>query len=295
MNYHLVYGLALGLFGLAMGSFAGAMVWRVKARQLRDDLAAGEKVSGKEKKQVQHLKDVPVSRDRSVCLHCGHQLEWYDLIPLASWILLKGKCRYCKKPIGMLEPLLEVGMAAFFVISYFAWPEPLTDGFAVARLLLWLICGVGLVTVSVYDARWFLLPNRVIFPLMGVGLLNALIVLVQNKFAIGTLLTIIDACLILSGLYYLIYVASKHQWVGFGDIKLGLVLALMLADWQVALLALFLANAVGTVIVVPLMLTGKLGRRAHVPFGPLLITGWVIAGLFGHQIIKWYLNLVLGA
>lgn len=287
-------GIALGLVGLVMGSFAGATVWRLRARQLRGDAAVGEKVSKADKRQVSHIKGLPLSKDRSVCLHCGHQLEWYDLIPIFSWVSLGGKCRYCHKPIGILEPLLEVGIAAFFVISYIVWPLSLTTPLELIRLALWLVCGVGLVILSIYDSKWFLLPNRVVFPLIGIGLANALIVLFQNDFSFDVASSIFNACVILSGLYYLIYVLSSHKWVGFGDVKLGLVLALMLADWQLAALSLFLANAIGTIIVLPLLVSGKLKRHAHIPFGPLLIAGWLIAGLFGQQIIVWYLGLTLG-
>lgn len=295
MEDNFLVAIILGLFGLVMGSFAGAMVWRIRAAQLRNDAAAGDKISGKEKKEVSHLKDYRLSEDRSVCLHCGHQLAWYDLLPLVSWVSLRGNCRYCRKPIGYVEPLIEIGVAAFFVISYLTWPAPLTDGFELARFLLWLIGGVGLAILFAYDARWYLLPNRIVFPLIGLGILNAVIILIQNKFAFGTLMNIIDACLILSGLYYVIYTLSRHAWVGFGDVKLGLALALLLADWQLALLALFLANAVGTLVILPLMIAGKVDRGTHVPFGPLLIVGFVLAGLFGHSLIGWYLRLILGA
>ncbi len=286
--------IILGVVGLMMGSFAGATVWRLRARQLREDTAAGEKVSNAAKKQVSHIKTLSLSRDRSVCMHCGHQLQWYDLIPLFSWLSLGGKCRYCHERIGGLESVIELAMALFFVVSYLAWPQPLAEPLEVARLALWLISGVGLAILSLYDAKWFLLPNRVVFPLVGIGILNAIIVLIQNGFAFDTVLSILTACSILSGLYYVIYVFSKHKWIGFGDVKLGLVLALMLADWRLAALALFLANVIGTLVVLPLLLGGKVKRQTHIPFGPLLIAGWLIAGLFGQQILTWYLSLSLG-
>jgi prepilin signal peptidase PulO-like enzyme (type II secretory pathway) len=294
MEHSLVVSIVLGILGLVMGSFAGATVWRLRAVQLREDAASGEKVSGSAKKQVSHLKDNSLLNDRSVCLHCGHQLKWYDLLPLFSWLSLRGKCRYCHKSIGKLEPVVELAMAVFFVVSYLAWPQSLTDLFEVTRLVLWLICGVGLAILSIYDAKWFLLPNRIVFPLIGIGILNALVVLIQYNFTFDTIFSILTACTVLSGLYFFIYVLSKHEWVGFGDVKLGLVLALMLADWKLAVLGLFLANAVGTIVVLPLLLAGKVKQQAHIPFGPMLISGWFIAGLFGQQILTWYLSLTLG-
>jgi prepilin signal peptidase PulO-like enzyme (type II secretory pathway) len=294
MEYSLVVTVFLGIFGLAMGSFAGATVWRLRARQLREDAANGEKVTETDKKQVSKMKHASLLNDRSICLHCGHQLKWYDLIPLFSWLSLGGKCRYCHKRIGKLEPAIELAVALFFIVSYLAWPQPLTDPLELIRFVLWLISGVGLATLSVYDAKWFLLPNRIVFPLIGVGALNAIVVLIQYQFALDTILSILTACTILSGLYYLIYVLSKHEWVGFGDVKLGLVLALMLADWKLAILGLFLANVIGTLIVLPFLLGGKVKRQTHIPFGPMLISGWFIAGLFGQQILTWYISLTMG-
>ncbi len=289
-----IIAIALGLIGLCLGSFAGATVWRLRARQLRQDEADGEEVSKTAKHEVAKLEKRSIVNDRSVCLHCGHQLHWYDLVPLVSWATLKGKCRYCHKSIGNLEPMIEIGMAAFFIVSYLFWPTPLSTPLEISHLVIWLVGGVGLVTLFVYDAKWFLLPNLIVFPLLGLGAVNALLILIEHKFAFAEIMNVVNGCAVLSGLYYLIYVLSRHQWVGFGDVKLGLVLALFLADWQLSVLALFLANAFGTLVFLPYMMSGKIQRQAHIPFGPLLISGWFVAGLFGTRIISWYLLLALG-
>jgi prepilin signal peptidase PulO-like enzyme (type II secretory pathway) len=96
--------------------------------------------------------------------------------------------------------------------------------------------------------------------------------------------------LILSGLYFALYQISKGKWVGFGDVKLGLGLALLLADWRFAFIALFAANLIGCIIVLPSMARGKLKRDSHVPFGPLLIIGSIIALLAGNYLISWYIS-----
>ena len=291
----LVATTILGVLGLFFGSFVGASVWRLRLAQLEEDEAEGEKVSEADKKQVKKLKKAPVSKDRSVCLHCGHQLAWYDMIPLVSWVALRGSCRYCHKRIGYLEPAIEAAVGIFFAASYFFWPYPLETSLDIARFVLWLVAGVGVAILAVYDSKWFLLPNKVVFPLIGIGLLYRSIVLVQQQYAFAQWLSIFYACLVLSGLYYVIYVVSRHQWVGFGDVKLGLALALLLADWRLAVLGLFLANAIGTLLVLPMMLSGRIKRQAHIPFGPLLIMGWILAGIFGDYLIEWYLGLILGS
>lgn len=286
--------IILGVLGLLFGSFAGATVWRLRARQLRKDEAAGEKVAAADKREVKLLTEQKITQDRSRCLHCGHTLAWYDLVPLVSWFSLRGKCRYCRHSIGYFEPLMEVGMAAFFVVSFLFWPHPLETGFGVVTLMLWLAAGVGLGILFAYDAKWFLLPNRVMFSVIGIGLLYSAVVFADQHFSLEVFRDIVFACVILSGLYYIIHILSRGAWIGFGDVKLGLALALLLADWQLAFLALFLANLFGAVLLLPFMALGKVKRHTQVPFGPLLIAGWFVAGLFGVRIIDWYMSITLG-
>lgn len=291
MEFIIIVGLAV--LGLLLGSFAGATVWRLRARQLIEDKRDGEEVDAKELKRLTRLTGKSVSSDRSVCLHCGHQLAWYDLLPLASWLLLAGKCRYCGKFIGWFELLVEVGTAVFFVASYIFWPYDLGTATDVMLLGLWLVAGLGLIVLLSYDAKWFLLPNRIMFPVIGIAAVSALIHIVTSPSPFETLLSTAWACVVLSGLYFILYILSKGEWIGFGDIKLGLALGLLLADWKLALLALFLANLIGTLVALPALLSRKIGRNSRIPFGPLLVLGWLIAGLWGSSIIDWYLSISL--
>ena len=285
--------VGLVLFGLCLGSFAGASVWRLRARQLEEDKAEGEKVDAKEYKQLKQLRSINKLKDRSRCLHCGHELAWYDLLPLVSWLSLKGKCRYCRTPIGRFEPLIELGVAAFFVLSYILWPHDLSTALAVTQFILWLAAGVGLAILFAYDLKWFLLPNSVMFSIIGISAVSAIVVLLQAQVVFAALVSIFSSVFILSGLYLLIYIISKGQWIGFGDIKLGLVLALLLADWRLALLALFAANLIGCLIVIPGMLSGKITRTTRIPFGPLLILGMVVATFAGDYIIGIYFSSLI--
>lgn len=285
--------VGLVLFGLCLGSFAGASVWRLRARQLEEDKAEGEKVDAKEYKQLKQLHSINKLKDRSRCLHCGHELAWYDLLPLVSWLSLRGKCRYCRTPIGRFEPLIELGVAAFFVLSYVLWSHDLSTTLAVAQFILWLAAGVGLAILFAYDLKWFLLPNRVMFSVIGISAVSAVVALLQAQDIFASLVSILIGIFILSGLYLLIYIISKGQWIGFGDIKLGLALALLLADWRLALLALFAANLIGCLIVIPGMLAGKITRTTRIPFGPLLILGMVVAAFAGDYIIGMYFSSLI--
>jgi prepilin signal peptidase PulO-like enzyme (type II secretory pathway) len=290
----LLVGIVLGLFGLGLGSFAGAMVWRLRARQLVEDKAAGESVDNKELKQLLSLTRATFTTDRSHCLHCHHPLAWYDLLPLVSWMSTKGECRYCQAKIGWFEPIIELSVAVVFVISYLVWPDILgLSLFSTLQFALWLGAVVLLAILFAYDLKWFLLPNLAMFPLIGIAAAFALLEVVGSQDIAATILNIFFAIAILSGMYLLLWVMSKGRWIGFGDVKLGLALALLLADWKLAFVALFAANLVGCLVVAPGLITGKLTRSSRVPFGPLLIIGGVFAMLFGDSIVSWYLQVLL--
>jgi prepilin signal peptidase PulO-like enzyme (type II secretory pathway) len=288
MNDAVIY-IALVLFGATFGSFAAASVWRLRARQLVADKAAGEPYDKKEYKQLEKIIAKPLD-DHSQCLHCSYKLKWYDLIPIVSWLSLKGKCRNCRKPIGWFEFLMEIGVAAFFVASYAFWPDGIATQLDIIHFVLWLMAGVVMAMLFAYDAKWFLLPDRLNVALAVIGLGIVAVSAVESQNVTGTLLSAAGSVAILSGLYGALYVISKGRWVGFGDVKLGVGLALILVQWQLALTALFLANLIGCLIVIPLLAAKKLERSSHVPFGPLLIAGAITSWFFGWPLLQWYLS-----
>lgn len=285
MEQFIIY-FALFIFGLCFGSFAAASVWRLRARQLIQDKKYGEKVNQREYKRLNKISNTKLLNDHSVCLDCSYKLKWFDMIPLISWLLLEGKCRKCHKPIGYMEPLTEIGLAIFFVCSYAFWPYPLVSGIEITRLILWLIAGIGLAILFAYDKKWFLLPSLVNYIVIIIGLCSAVLVLIGAQDKIASLISTVGAVMILSGLYLFLGIISKGRWIGQGDVWLGLGLALLLADWKLAFLALFLANLIGCLIVLPAMITGRLNLKSHVPFGPLMIAGFVISGLVGNYLIN---------
>lgn len=282
--------IILTVFGLMLGSFAGATVWRIRAHQLADDKAADEEYDKKEYAKLLPLTKSSVRTDRSRCLHCEHPLAWYDLLPLVSWVWLRGKCRYCRAKIGWFEPLMEIGLALFFVVSYLAWPVPLESVMDTFSFILWLIAGILLAILFAYDLKWFLLPDVIVFPLIATGVIMAGAKVATASNITAALIDIAISVMILSGLYYILHKVSKGQWIGFGDVKLGLALGLLLADWHLAFIALFAANLLGCLIVIPGMLAGKLTRTSRVPFGPLLIVGMVIAMLYGPTLVMAYFS-----
>lgn len=261
--------VALVLLGLCLGSFVNALVWRL--HEGRDFV-----------------------RERSECVKCHHKLEPADLVPIVSWLWLRGKCRYCKKPISMQYPLVEALTAAMFAFSYVFWPYGLAEWSGIVLLALWLVLLVGLVALLVYDARWYILPDKIVFPLMVVGLAYGLVdtFAVQQLSTIDAIARFAFAMLPIAGLYWALYTASKGKWVGFGDVKLGVLMGLV-ATWPQALLTVGLANLIGVLVILPGLSSGKLTRQSKVPFGPFLIAGFIISVLFGDMIIDWYLDAVV--
>ena len=273
----------LAWIGALLGSFIGAQVWRLRAQQLVDDKAAGEPYDKRELARLQPILQ-PIAKDRSKCLHCKHELKWYDLVPVLSWAMLRGKCRYCQKSIGRLEPALEIGVAVLFVVSYLVWPLPLLSFMDIAIFTLWLIGCVLMVILFVYDAKWSLLPFAINMALIVSALAYRILIGVEYGFDVDAAISLVAALGIMSGLYY---VFSLFGWVGLGDSILGLGLGLYLGSWELAFLGLFIANLAGSLMLLPLYVKKQLKRNMHVPFGPFMIIGTVTALLFGTFIIEW--------
>ena len=295
--------VALILTGLCFGSFAGATMWRLRSKELAEYKKYDEEYDKVEYDKLIKLTKANMINDRSCCLNCSYVLRWYDLLPLLSWLFLRGKCRKCHKPIGYLEPLIELSVAIFFVLSFMFWPYPLDNVIQIVQFVIWLIAGVGLAISFAYDSKWFILPDKVSFPLIGIGLINSIITVLMSSDKIGSIYSIVGSVFILSGIYYILYKISQGKWIGFGDIKLGLGLGLLLADYKLAFVALFSANIIGCLVVLIIMIiqkisiktkkTKKLNMKSHVPFGPLLIIGFIIAGLLGNRLIDIYFSALL--
>mgnify|MGYP001174149131 CR=1 FL=1 len=257
--------IIFAVLGVCLGSFVNAAVWRIKV-----------------KKDIVH--------DRSECVHCHHKLVAGDLVPIFSWIALGGKCRYCRKPISVQYPIVELAVMAYFVLSYLLWPIALDTTYAWIDFGLWLSYGVGLAILFVYDLKWYLLPDKVVWPLVALGMVNFVNTGLWHQWSLGQFFAeFILAVGVIAGVYYVLYFISKGKWVGFGDVKLGLFMGLALG-WQAGLVALLLANVIGCLIVIPGLALGKLKRDSRIPFGPLLIAGFVLAGIWGHQLFDWYIG-----
>ncbi len=265
------------VIGLAFGSFTNALVWRIHE-------LGSAKHSNKAK------RDLSMLHGRSMCPRCHHRLAWNDLIPVLSWLSLRGKCRYCHKPIQD-NPLVELVMSALFLISYSYWPLAWV-GQGTVLFVFWLALLVGLVALAVYDLYWYLLPDKIMRVLAVIALAQA-VVLMYFEPSFHRVFTIVLSALIGGGIFYVLFQISKGSWIGGGDVKLGGLLGLILADGNLTVITIFVASLIGTVLTLPLLLSGKLKRTSKVPFGPMLIAGAIIARLFGASLIAWYKRKLL--
>lgn len=280
-TFYAVLGIiALGVFGAIFGSFAACQVRRM------------------------HTRSAP-SSPHSICLHCRHRLRWYDNIPIFSWLTLRGRCRYCHAPIGRLEIFSEIGLALVFIligISFFTWfditaaygqtsswliPGYIAGWPTLYRIVLFLVLLatiVGLWILLLYDAKWQRLPVKVLTFCIICAIIYRLGCLTPYFFIGETaswalrhlLLSLGGAIVILPGTYFILYKLSHERWVGGGDWLLCLALAFLLGSWRLALIELFLANFLGSVIMLPAMRFSQHRLNHQIPFGPFLITGFFI-------------------
>lgn len=267
--------LVLALLGLCLGSFTNALVWRLHEQR------AG---SAKERKKVP--KELTISQGRSMCPDCRHQLGFWDLIPVFSWLWLRGKCRYCKKAISPQYPVIEVITASLFVGSYVVWPFD-WDTVGLVRFIIWLPLLVIFVALTVYDYHWQLLPNRLVYPAGVLALAQVILLTIISKDP-AVLLTALIGVLCLGGLFYALFQISGGRWIGGGDVRLGVVIGLLVGGPTRAILVLFIASTLGTIFSLPSLSKKQSALKRRVAFGPFLIIATVMVYLFGTAVISAY-------
>lgn len=248
--------IMLFILGAGLGSFACCQVWRIRK---------GDKSKW------------------SHCMHCDYRLQWYDNIPIISWLSLGGKCRKCRKKIGIAELLAEIGMALLFVVSWIFWPEKsavLAGGMIeIMRLVLFFLNLVCFCICFIYDAKWQELPMLPIIIASGLALLYLFSILVpeiiEKSFVLSDLWSIIGGILVLPGFYFLMYKLSGEKWVGGGDYILCIPIALVLANFWLSLSTLFISNLVGCLIMLPVIYFRK-KKDTKIALGPFLIIGFLV-------------------
>jgi leader peptidase (prepilin peptidase)/N-methyltransferase len=250
------------IFGLIIGSFLNCVIWRL-------------------------YKEESFIVGKSYCPHCRHSLEFLDLFPVLSYLFLGGKCRYCKGKISFQYPLVEIITAIIFSFTYFFLGSVIS-----LQLIFWLIIMAFLIVIFIFDLKYFIIPDEVIYPAIFLS-----IIWLIYSFFIGTIgsfeivLTIITS-LGASLFFFLIWYFSKGMAMGFGDVKLALLIGLLLG-FPNAIVGLFLGFLLGAIIGLIMVFLKKRGMGSEVPFAPFLIAGLIISFFFGSNIVNWYLSLMI--
>jgi leader peptidase (prepilin peptidase)/N-methyltransferase len=240
------------ILGLVIGSFLNVCIYRIPL---------GQSVVA------------PPSR----CPRCGRRLQWFDNIPVLGWIALGGKCRYCKAPISVQYPIVELTTGvAFLLIAWLTPPGPQL----VARLIF--VC--LLVVLFGIDLEHQLLPNVITLPGVAIGLIFSFVgppgwqsALIGVALGAGVLYGI-------AGAYHLV---RREEGLGMGDVKMLAMIGAFLG-WQAVLVTLVLSSFAGALVGIGLMALQRGNMRLALPFGTFLALGAVAAMLVGEPLVAWY-------
>jgi leader peptidase (prepilin peptidase)/N-methyltransferase len=262
----LAAALLAGLLGLVFGSFANVVIHRVPR---------GESVV----------------RPASRCPACGEPVAWRDNLPLVGWLLLHGRCRSCRAPIGIRYPLVELGMG----VLWFLITLRLVDaglGWAVpAYLALAFVCLV----LAVIDATTRLLPNRITYPAFP-AILSLLLLASVGLGDLGRLARGLLAALAV-GAFFLLLALISPRGMGLGDVKLAPTLGLTLGwlSWGTVAVGVFAGFLLGGLAGLAAILVLGLTRKSLLPFGPCLVTGALLGVLAGGDVAAWYTRTLIGS
>lgn len=217
----------------------------------------------------------------SHCPNCKTRIKIWENIPIISYIILKGKCRYCHVQIPLTYLTVEILTPLLYLLLWH------TFGISVDFTIYLLFVSV-LIIITFIDFEHQLILNILTYPMIVIGLLI--------NFFKGTLVSSLIAGLVGGGNIFLIVIISplifKKEGMGGGDFKLAAVIGIFLADWKLTLLSLFLASFLGSLVGIALILLGKKKLGGYIPFGPYLAAGAIIAIFWGKNIIDWYIRLL---
>jgi len=234
------------VFGLAIGSFINCLVYRLN-------------------------HGLSPFYGRSFCPECKHQLVWFDNIPLLSFILLGGRCRYCQKKIGLHYPLVELG-AGILTLSIF------TFQFSLYNLLII----YALIAIFLSDFLYMTIPDAIVYPAIGLTFLF--------RFRVGMMVDVLVAGLGAAAFFLGLVFLTKGRGMGRGDVKLAGLMGFILGYPKI-IVALYFAFLTGALVGVILILLNKKSLNTQIPFGPFLVLGTLVSMFWGE--IIWAKSLAL--
>ena len=282
----ILFLILMFVLGAVFGSFLCCQVRRLEAG--RSFEGHPQSLRGRSDERPEKERQLP---PRSICLHCKKQLKWYDNIPIVSWLLLGGKCRYCHKKIGYAEIIYELGLAIAFLSlgTYFLalngsiTPDFLAN-FPTIEPMKWVIFITTLVLIlslaflAIYDGLYGELP----IVALVISAAIAIVMAILEAWPEFTAMPIASAALF-GGIYLILYLISKGKWVGDGDWILAGIIGLALGHPLLSVIALFIANLSACIIMFP---TVKDKKNHQVYFGPFLVLAFIITYVFSDFFIS---------
>lgn len=216
----------------------------------------------------------------SHCMTCGHKLGWADLVPVFSFLFLRGRCRYCKAELSLQYPLIEVTNALLWLICYYRFGDSVRTVFA---------CGLAsiLLVISVIDERTQIIPLGCN---IGIVLLATLKIIVEGiQTSSFEVVPYLIGGISVSGFLLLVLMVTGGEGIGGGDVKLMAAAGIFLG-FPGILLAFLIGCVAGTILHVFRMVVMHAGRR--LALGPYLSFGIFVAMLYGGDLLNWYLGLL---
>ena len=277
-----------GIVGLLVGSFLNVVVHRVPKMmeiQWAVECAAysATAVPDAPTAPAPAQETFNLMTPRSRCPHCGHLVRWYENVPVLSYLLLRGRCSDCKKPISARYPVVEIATAALFFFCVQHWGATLAG-------LAW--CGFCalLLALALIDWDTTLLPDDLTLPLLWAGLLAAALQWIATPL-LDAVLGAAAGYVSLWAVYWGFKLATGKEGMGYGDFKLFAALGAWFG-WQALVPLILLASVVGALVGIGMKFCSGLREGGYIPFGPFLAGAGLVAMVFGPQSV---LSAVLGA
>ncbi|MFM8971851.1 MAG: prepilin peptidase [Actinomycetota bacterium] len=246
--------VACALLGLAVGSFLNVVIWRVPRHE-------------------------SVVSPPSHCPGCDAEIAPYDNIPVLSWVILRGRCRRCGVHISVRYPLVEAGTGVLWSLLALRFHDTWA-------LPAYLVLAAGLVALALIDLDTFLLPNRIVYPLTIAVVALFVVAAVAGDDSAALVRALLGGSASFA-VFLLLHLVSPRG-MGFGDVKLSFVLGVSLGwvSGPTVFLGMFLAFLLGSVVGLGLIITKVRSRRDHVPFGPFLAAGTLLALVVGEPLLR---------
>ena len=267
----------LGVLGLLIGSFLNVVIYRLPKMMERQWAAECAELSGQAPDAaVAGPAPFNLLVPRSACPSCGHQIRWFENIPVASYLALRGKCAGCGAKISPRYPLVEVATGLLF--GWCGWKWGLTP-----TALLWCAFCAAIVALAFIDWDTTLLPDDITLPLLWGGLIAAALQLTSVPLATA-LWGSVAGYLSLWLVYWTFKLVTGKEGMGFGDFKLFAALGAWFG-WMALVPIILMASVIGALVGIALKLGPGLREGGYVPFGPFLAGAGLTALVFGPQSI----------